>query len=315
MRRGPCSSAAIEGEIFHLGAVQALAPEETQVTPRLAALVRKEVIRPDTPLLEAQDGFRFRHILIRDAAYEAMPKATRAELHERFAAWLAEHGTELAELDEILGYHLELACDYLGELGTARTMERWQRRRDGTWRRAATARTPGRTTTRRRGARSSERRRSMPADEVDLVLEIELGEALVLDRKGRRGACGAPTSSPSGPPRPAIGLGSSARESGQPSYASTSNRRARWSELDPLLREALPVFEDAGDDLALFIGYSAQSGSAGGTGGRGCGPGSIRARLRTRRSGWVRVPKLARSRRLPSLRRIHAGVGPARVAR
>ena len=109
--------AAIEGEIFHLGAVQALAPEETQVTPRLAALVRKEVIRPDTPLLEAQDGFRFRHILIRDAAYEAMPKATRAELHERFASWLAEHGTELAELDEILGYHLELARDYLGELG------------------------------------------------------------------------------------------------------------------------------------------------------------------------------------------------------
>ena len=39
---------AIEGEIFHRGAVQALAPEETQVTPRLAALVRKALIRPDT---------------------------------------------------------------------------------------------------------------------------------------------------------------------------------------------------------------------------------------------------------------------------
>ena len=39
---------AIEGEIFHRGAVQALAPDETQVTPRLAALVRKELIRPDT---------------------------------------------------------------------------------------------------------------------------------------------------------------------------------------------------------------------------------------------------------------------------
>src|SRR5439155_25437465 len=36
---------AIEGEIFHRGAVQALAPDETQVTPRLAALVRKELIR------------------------------------------------------------------------------------------------------------------------------------------------------------------------------------------------------------------------------------------------------------------------------
>ncbi len=39
---------AVEGEVFHRGAVQALAPEEKQVTPRLAALVRRELIRPDT---------------------------------------------------------------------------------------------------------------------------------------------------------------------------------------------------------------------------------------------------------------------------
>ena len=47
---------AVEGEIFHRGAVQALAPEETQVTPRLAALVRKELIRPDRPQLAGEDG-------------------------------------------------------------------------------------------------------------------------------------------------------------------------------------------------------------------------------------------------------------------
>ena len=41
---------AVEGEIFHRGAVQALA-DEPQVTPRLAALVRKELIRPDAPQL------------------------------------------------------------------------------------------------------------------------------------------------------------------------------------------------------------------------------------------------------------------------
>ncbi len=45
--RGVLERGAIEGEIFHRGAVQALAPDETQVTPRLAALVRKELIRPD----------------------------------------------------------------------------------------------------------------------------------------------------------------------------------------------------------------------------------------------------------------------------
>ena len=88
------------------------------MTPRLAALVRKELIRPTEPQLAGEDGFRFRHLLIRDAAYEALPKAARAELHERFAAWLEEHGAELVELDEILGYHLEQACLYRAELGT-----------------------------------------------------------------------------------------------------------------------------------------------------------------------------------------------------
>src|SRR2546430_14434961 len=52
------------------------------------------------------------HLLIRDAAYDALPKAVRVELHERFAVWLEEHGADLVELDEILGYHLEQACRY-----------------------------------------------------------------------------------------------------------------------------------------------------------------------------------------------------------
>ena len=35
-----------------------------------------------------EDGFRFGHVLIRDVAYEAMPKQLRAELHERFPDWI-----------------------------------------------------------------------------------------------------------------------------------------------------------------------------------------------------------------------------------
>jgi tetratricopeptide (TPR) repeat protein len=89
------------------------------VTARLTALVRKELVRPDTPLLPGEDAFRFRHLLIRDAAYDGLPKATRAELHERFADWLERHGLDIVELDEILGYHLEQACRYRAELGTA----------------------------------------------------------------------------------------------------------------------------------------------------------------------------------------------------
>jgi class 3 adenylate cyclase/tetratricopeptide (TPR) repeat protein len=108
---------AVEGEIFHRGAVQALAPEETQVTPRLAALVRRQLIRPDRAQLPGHDGYRFRHVLIRDAAYEALPKSVRADLHRRFAAWLGGHGRGLVEVDEVVGYHLEQASQYLAELG------------------------------------------------------------------------------------------------------------------------------------------------------------------------------------------------------
>ncbi len=107
---------AVEGEIFHRGAVQALAPEETEVLPRLAALVRHELIRPDRPQFPGEDGFRFRHLLIRDAAYDALPKTVRADLHRRFADWL-ESKTTLVERDELTGYHLEQAARYQAELG------------------------------------------------------------------------------------------------------------------------------------------------------------------------------------------------------
>ena len=54
--------------------------------------------------------------MIRDAAYQAMPKEVRADLHERFAAWMRTIG-RVAEIDEIVGYHLEQAHTYLVELG------------------------------------------------------------------------------------------------------------------------------------------------------------------------------------------------------
>jgi hypothetical protein len=108
---------AVEGEVFHHGAVQALTRERSRLTTQLTALVRKELIRPDRPLFAGEDAFRFRHLLMRDAAYAGLPKAERAELHEQFADWLVQHGGELVELDELLGYHLEQAYRYLQELG------------------------------------------------------------------------------------------------------------------------------------------------------------------------------------------------------
>jgi tetratricopeptide (TPR) repeat protein len=86
------------------------------VLPRLAALVRHGLIRTERPQLPGEDAFRFRHLLLRDAAYEALPKAVRADLHGRFADWL-EDKAAVVELDELLGYHLEQAARYGIELG------------------------------------------------------------------------------------------------------------------------------------------------------------------------------------------------------
>jgi class 3 adenylate cyclase/tetratricopeptide (TPR) repeat protein len=115
--RGVLERGAIEGKIFHRGGVEALSPDDPDVQTKLMALVRKELVRPDRTQLVGDDAFRFRHLLIRDAAYDGLPKAARAELHEGFAAWLEEHGADLIELDEILGYHLEQAHRYRVELG------------------------------------------------------------------------------------------------------------------------------------------------------------------------------------------------------
>ena len=86
----------------------------------MRSLVRKELLRPERGVEAAADLYRFRHILIRDAAYEAIPKQLRSDLHERFAGWLQTWaGTRVEEYEEILGYHLEQAHRYLLELGPA----------------------------------------------------------------------------------------------------------------------------------------------------------------------------------------------------
>jgi len=106
--------------VFHEGVVAALVPEAVRafVPENLMALVRKELIRPDRSLFTGDRAFRFRHLLIRDAAYDSIPKEARAAMHERFAAWLEDKaGVRTLEFEEILGYHLEQAYRYRAELG------------------------------------------------------------------------------------------------------------------------------------------------------------------------------------------------------
>ena len=172
---------AVEGEIFHRGSVQALVAEE-QVTPRLAALVRKQLIRPDRGQLPGDDGFRFRHLLIRDAAYDALPKATRAELHAAFGRWLEEHGDSLVELDEILAYHYDQAIRYQEELGHAPDPELVEAARARL--RASGHRAYAQTHDYAAAVRAFTRTIELAGDEIDVVAGIRLADALFWAGRG-----------------------------------------------------------------------------------------------------------------------------------
>jgi class 3 adenylate cyclase/tetratricopeptide (TPR) repeat protein len=244
---------SVEGEIFHRGAVQALAPQETHVTPRLVALVRKELIRPDKALLAGEDGFRFRHLLIRDAAYDALPKGVRAELHERFAAWLEARGADLVERDEVLGYHLEQACRYRIELGTP----------DDALAAAARARLTaagGRARLRSDDSAAAtllERAASLvPVGEVDVVLESDLVDALFWSGNGvaalQRANSLAQRASSTGDR-----VGELCGRIKEGTVLTSLEPEGAADRLAALAEQALPEFEAVGNDHALYIAYSA----------------------------------------------------------
>jgi class 3 adenylate cyclase/tetratricopeptide (TPR) repeat protein len=107
--------AAVAGREFSRAAVAYLLPDDRApgADEDLAALVRKGLLHDS-----GERTLRFHHVLIREAAYRTLPKAQRAELHERFAQWL-EGGP--APSGELIGYHLEQAHRYQAELGAGET--------------------------------------------------------------------------------------------------------------------------------------------------------------------------------------------------
>jgi DNA-binding SARP family transcriptional activator len=101
--------ASVEGVHFSRDVLAELVPDSLRpdLTGRVDGLVRRELVRPD----EA-GRFRFRHQLIREAAYASMTKQARAELHERLADVL-----EAEDVDpDVLAYHRERAARYRAEL-------------------------------------------------------------------------------------------------------------------------------------------------------------------------------------------------------
>jgi len=120
--RSVVDPASVVGHLFPRDAVLELCDPASRdrIDEHLDGLVQKRLVEPAVDETSQDDTFRFQHVLIRNTAYDALLKRTRATLHERFVDWAErvnrERGREL-EFLEILGYHLEQAWRYLGELG------------------------------------------------------------------------------------------------------------------------------------------------------------------------------------------------------
>jgi class 3 adenylate cyclase/tetratricopeptide (TPR) repeat protein len=245
---------SIEGRTFHRGAVAALANGDGSIDQRLVALVRKQLVRPDRAQLAGDDAYRFRHLLIRDAAYDALPKATRGDLHRRFAAWLEQHGQELVELDEILGYHLEQACAYRRELDLPTDEQLTARAR---LRLAAAGRRALLREDQSAAAKLLERAAALGVDSVpDIGLEVDLAQALfnagrideALRRSGDAAARAAAAGDDTGE------LCCQIQEALVRIFAAPEGATER---LEALATRAILPFEAAEDELGLFLAHFA----------------------------------------------------------
>ncbi|HEX6844003.1 MAG TPA: AAA family ATPase, partial [Actinomycetota bacterium] len=100
--------AAVVGKTFWLGAVAALAGLDPGVLREALGRLRvKELIVPHEPSSFRDEAeFSFRHSLLRDGAYDSLPKALRAAKHEAVADWAAGRaGDRAEEIAELIATH------------------------------------------------------------------------------------------------------------------------------------------------------------------------------------------------------------------
>ena len=103
------SDAAVIGRAFWLGA---LGPERWTLEERLHSLERAEFVRRERRSTVAGEiEYSFRHALMRDVAYEQIPRAQRAEKHRRTADWIESLG-RAEDHAEMLAHHNGAALDY-----------------------------------------------------------------------------------------------------------------------------------------------------------------------------------------------------------
>ena len=98
--------ASICGRIFWLGALMRIARDPDGLRDALAALERRDLVRRDNvSRIEGDEQWSFKHVLIRDVAYDLQPRARRRDGHRQVAEFIEASTPEVGEAGAALARH------------------------------------------------------------------------------------------------------------------------------------------------------------------------------------------------------------------
>ena len=107
-------NASILGKVFWSGALATMGDRSREdVLAGVRDLVRREFVRPArVSSMRDQEEFSFWHVLVRDVAYEQIPRSARAAKHVHAAEWIEREADErVSDHAEILVHHYEQALE------------------------------------------------------------------------------------------------------------------------------------------------------------------------------------------------------------
>jgi class 3 adenylate cyclase len=91
--------AAVAGRVFWRGSLERMVADPEDLSATLGELERRELIaRQKVSAFEGQQQYTFNHVLVRDVAYELLPRAARRDRHREAALFFEEVGSESGEV-------------------------------------------------------------------------------------------------------------------------------------------------------------------------------------------------------------------------
>jgi len=105
--------AAVVGKVFWHGALREINPENRDLTHLLEELERRDLVRHEiASIIQDEQQFAFTNVLIRDVAYDLLPRADRTRRHARVAEFFERSTGASGEAIGALARHWRDAGDY-----------------------------------------------------------------------------------------------------------------------------------------------------------------------------------------------------------